>query len=262
MEYVLAGGAEWRQVREPGRTVCPLCGPSPFPLRGAGRGPVLARRTAGQSRRVPGEPVLARCHVFPVSVEPSPAAFARAAVPARQPSLAPGSPACPPRTRAARAVSRQGLEPAHTCKETPPGHRPAPCMKVNGYAARHPRSGQSRPGPAETTLRYIAGTRQVQESQVHARYKRGPPQVHRTSRNSRVPLPHWHPIPGQRVKNGPSNPISVTAELAPRPGRGAPLPLRWRQGGRQQDQGRPCVQEATRREGSGVHRDGPAPAQR
>jgi hypothetical protein len=33
LEYVLAGGAEWRPVRVPGRTVRPFCRPSRFPLR-------------------------------------------------------------------------------------------------------------------------------------------------------------------------------------------------------------------------------------
>lgn len=46
---------EWRLVREPGRTVCPLCGPSPFPAPRSRPGPSPPGGTAGQSRRRPGE---------------------------------------------------------------------------------------------------------------------------------------------------------------------------------------------------------------
>jgi hypothetical protein len=136
------------------------------------------------------------------------------------------SPACPPRTRAASAVSLARPGTAHTCKtQTPLGHRPAPCPGARAAASR----GQDRRKPPPGT------------SQVYARYEKGPPQVHRTFRNSRMPLPLQHLLRAERVKKGLSNRISVVAGVAPWPGRGRAAPAARRQGGRRQRQGRPCV---------------------
>jgi hypothetical protein len=89
-------------------------------------------------------------------------------------------------------------------------------------------------------------------------YKKGPLQVHRTSRNRRVSLPLRHLIPGQKVKKGLSNRISVLEGVAPGP---AAARRSLVAGGTMA--ARPCVQEATRREGHGIRRGGPAaPAQR
>jgi hypothetical protein len=73
---------------------------------------------------------------------------------------------------------------------------------------------RATPGPAE------------RQPQVHRRCTKGPrrckPGISGSS-NSEPTLPLWHLIPGQEMKKGLQNRVSVEEGVPPRPARGAPL---------------------------------------
>lgn len=178
------------QPREPGRR------PSGSGS-GAGR-----RRPAERAGREPAGPWPANpspvgCHVFPVPVEPPPAPrrVRRAALPCEHTAPAaglalrgPDAPARRPRARARTASARK--------TQTSPALTPRRAARDGGNGLQT--TAVRRPGTARTGGNGAPGT-----SRVHDSYKKGPRQVHRISRNSRVSLPLWHLIPEQKVKKTP-----------------------------------------------------------
>jgi hypothetical protein len=178
---------------EPGRRHFSPAAGSPAADRASGRWPRADRPVAGEPvpRRLPR--LLGACR-----------AAARAT--ARPPGSAParahraGS-ARPPQSRAASAVSPARAGTASTRKaQTFPAPRPAPRVKAKRLADHRRAAAGHGQDQRKSNPGYTGGTRKVQE-----RSTPGTPDF----RNKRLILPLWHLIPGQKMKNGLKNRISV-----------------------------------------------------
>jgi hypothetical protein len=198
MEYILAGGAEWRPVREPGRTVCPLRGPFPGarsrnPAGGRPRQPGTAGSPGGDR----GERASAR-HRPAHGREPRPGTL---------PHLR--------GTCRAVAAGRAGIlagAPRNGCTDSPG----VPAQVRHATPPSSPAPWELAPGPAEKR----PGT-----SQVHARYK-GCPKYTGTPATGVRPAPPA-PISRAPMKRPPEPDFCRWRELRGRPDPGA-VPLPWR----------------------------------